>query len=101
MGLLVANKKWFDKLTQEERDMIVRACAANIAQQRKFVAEKDEKIIKYLGEHGMSVYRLSASEVAGFKKVSLSVHDEFAKLSPAEAVALETVRKSLSKFGPK
>lgn len=99
MGLLVANKKWFEKLSPEERDVIVKASAANIAQQRKFVAEEDEKIIKYLGENGMTVYRLNKAEVDGFKKASLPVHEAFAKLSPAEKTALETVQKSLAKFG--
>jgi TRAP-type C4-dicarboxylate transport system substrate-binding protein len=44
MGLFVANKKWFDKLPEEERNIIVKAAKTNIAQQRKFVAEEDEKI---------------------------------------------------------
>ena len=47
MGLLVANKKWFEKLTPEERDVIVKASATNISQQRnhqrslKFLIQKE------------------------------------------------------------
>lgn len=96
-GLMVANKRWFDNLSEEEREIVLRASRENIQQQREFVAAEDENIIKYLGENGMEVYRLTEEQVEEFRKASISVHEEFAKLSEENKVALETVNSSLNK----
>ncbi len=97
-GLMVANKKWFDNLPEDEKAIVMKAAKANVAQQRKFVAAEDEKIIKYLGENGMKVYRLTPSQVEEFRKASIPVHEEFAKLSKENAIALQTVYGDLKKL---
>mgnify|MGYP000894753043 FL=1 len=99
MGLFVANKKWFDKLPEEERNIIVKAAKTNIAQQRKFVAEEDEKIIKFLGENGMTVYRLNTEETSEFQKASLPVHEDFAAISSGNKQVLEAVNKTKKALG--
>ena len=96
-GLMVANKRWFDGLSDDERSIVLKAAEENIQQQRKFVAEEDENIIKYLGENGMEVYHLTEEQVEEFRKASIPVHEEFAKLSEENKVALDTVYDSLNK----
>ncbi|MEG1997147.1 MAG: TRAP transporter substrate-binding protein [Clostridiales bacterium] len=99
MGLMVANKKWFDKLPENEKQIIVKVAKENIAQQRKYVAEEDEKIIKYLAAKGMTVYRLNAKEAAEFEKASQPVHKAFADISPENKRTLDTVLKTKKNLG--
>lgn len=98
-GLLVANKRWYGRLSDEERAIINEAAAANIAQQRTFVAEEDDNIIAYLGQNGMEVYYLPEEEVEKFRKASLPVHDNFAGLSEENAEAVRVVYEDLKKLG--
>ena len=99
MGLMVANKRWFDKLSDSEREVIIKAAKENITQQRKYVAEEDEKIIKYLGENGMTVYRLSSKEAAEFEKASQPVYKAFSDISAENKRTLDTVLKAKKDFG--
>ena len=101
MGLFVANKKWYDKLSDEERNIVVKAAKANVTQQRKFVAAEDEKIIKFLGENNMTVYRLNAQQISEFQKASLPVHEDFAKMSPGNKQVLDAVNKTKKVLGYK
>jgi len=101
VGLLVANNNWFNNLPPEEQEIVLKAANANIEQQRKFVAEEDERIIEFLGNNGMEVYRLPEEEVAKFKEASIPVHEAFAEFGEKEANALKTVYDDLEKIGTK
>ncbi|MCR5336885.1 MAG: TRAP transporter substrate-binding protein [Synergistes sp.] len=99
MGLMCANKKWFDKLSDKDREIILKAAKENIAQQRKFVAEEDENIIKYLGNNGMTVYRLTPQETAEFEKASQPVYKAFSDISPENKRTLDAVIKTKKDLG--
>lgn len=99
MGLMVANKKWFDRLSDKEKEIIVKVAEEDIAQQRKYVAEEDEKIIKYLGENGMTVYRMNAKEAAAFEKASQPVYKAFSDMSSECKRTLDAVLDTKNKLG--
>ncbi|MDL2264406.1 TRAP transporter substrate-binding protein [Synergistaceae bacterium OttesenSCG-928-I11] len=99
VGLMVANKRWFDKLSDEDRELLIRATQENIQQQRAFVAEEDEKIITYLGENGMEVYRPNEAEIEEFKKASIPVHEEFAKMGKGNREVLDIVYEAIKELG--
>lgn len=99
MGLMVANKKWFDKLSADEQNIILQAARDNIAQQREYVATEDKNILKYLSEHGMTVYELSNDEIAEFRKTSEPVYREFAESSPENKRTLDAVLNTIKSLG--
>lgn len=99
VGFMIANKKWFDKLPEEDKTIIRKAALANVAQQRKFVAAEDEKIIKYLSQNGMTVYRLSPQQIVEFYKASIPVHSSFAEISEANKKAVEITNSTIKKLG--
>ena len=99
MGLFVANRRWFDNLSQEERNVIVKAAKVDIAQQRKYVATEDGNIIKYLAANGMTVYHPTEKDLQGFKDSSKPVHKSFADQSVGNKEALDAVYKSINTLG--
>lgn len=94
MGLMVANKKWFDKLSDEERSILVEVAKKNIAQQREYVKNEDVKILDYLGKNGMTVYTLSDAEIEKFKEAAAPVFDAFCQEAPGNKAVLDAAFKA-------
>lgn len=98
LGLMVANKKWFDSLTTEEKDIITKACQANIKAQRDYLIDDEERCIKRLGEKGLTIYRLADADRAKFTEASKPVWKEFAAQGATSKKLFETVKSDIEKL---
>ncbi len=93
---MVANKKWFDGLTPEEKDIINQACQANIKAQRDYLIEDEEPCIERLSKVGLTVYRLTDADRMKFTEASQSVWDEFAAQGETSKQLFETVKTDIA-----
>ena len=94
MGLMVANKKWFDKLPENEKAILLEVAKKNIEQQRQYVKDEDVKILDYLSKNGMSVYTLSDSELARFRDAAAPVFEAFCEEAPGNRSVLDIALKA-------
>ncbi|WP_148274610.1 TRAP transporter substrate-binding protein [Advenella kashmirensis] len=60
--VFLASKKWFDQLSQDEKDVIVQAAKDSQAFQRKASRQGNEDALKYLKEHDVKVAEFSTEE---------------------------------------
>lgn len=95
LGLQVANQKWWNSLTDEERDIISKAAAANVKAQRDYLIEDEEACIERLGEKGLTIYRLNDDELRGFIDKSIPVWDVYSAQGESSKQLLETVKKDI------
>lgn len=94
VGLLVANKKWFDKLSEDEKSIIIQVAKTNVEQQRQYVKEEDVKILEYLAQNGMTVCTLNNAEIEKLKKASAPVLEAFCSEAPGNRTVLDAVLKA-------
>jgi C4-dicarboxylate-binding protein DctP len=99
LGLMVANKKWFDSLTTEEKSIVLKACQANIKAQRDYLIEDEEPCIERLGKKGMTIYRLSDEDKKKFIKASEPVWNEYANENETCKEVFEIVKSDIEKLG--
>jgi len=97
-GLLVCNKKWFDGLSTENQDIVLKASKENLQFQRESVPVLDMEILKEMEEKGMEIFVLPEEEVEKFRKASKVVHDGFANLGEKESTILKAVYEDIEKL---
>ncbi|MBA1336015.1 MAG: TRAP-type C4-dicarboxylate transport system, periplasmic component [Firmicutes bacterium] len=101
MGLLTANKGWYDSLSDEEKAWLQAAAKANIEAQREFVATEREKIIEFFKEYGVNVTYLTDEARQEFIQKSASTHQKYASKSNSCEMLLNLVYDELEKYGIK
>lgn len=60
--VLLASKRWWDKLTADERDVISQAAKTAQAYQRKISREADSEALQFIKDRGVEVSRFSLEE---------------------------------------
>lgn len=98
LGLQVANQKWWDKLTAEEKEIISKAAAANIKAQRDYLIADEEKCIARLAEKGLTVYRLNKVEREGFINKSKEVWDLYIAQGETSKKLFEAAQNDIKKI---
>lgn len=98
LGLMVANQKWFDTLTPQEKEIVVKACQANIDAQRNYLIEDEEACIRRLGEKGLTIHRLTAADRTKFTVASEGVWNEYAMQGVTSKKLFETVKGDIEKL---
>ena len=98
LGLQVANQKWWDKLTAEEKEIISKAAAANIKAQRDYLIADEEKCIARLAEKGLTVYRLNEAEREGFRNKSKEVWDLYIAQGETSKKLFEAAQTDINKI---
>lgn len=99
VGLLAANKKWYDSLSDEERTQLQAAAKANVTAQREFVVAEREKTIKFFEDNGVTVTQLTDEVKQEFMKQSASTHKKYAAQSENSKKILDIVYEDLKKNG--
>ena len=95
VGLQVANAKWWNSLTAEEKNIISKAAAANIKAQRDYLIADEEACIKRLGQKGLTVHRLNDAERKGFVEKSKSVWDMYVAQGTTSKQLFEAAQKDI------
>ncbi len=74
----IANKTWFDKLSDENKNIILEAEKYARDIQRESLSEKESAYLDEIKASDINVYELSEEERAEFAEVSKAVHAKFA-----------------------
>jgi TRAP-type C4-dicarboxylate transport system substrate-binding protein len=69
---LLVNKPWFEKLSENDRKIIMDAAAAGNAHMRKVAAERNKEAIKFFEEQGL---KITYPDKLGFKEKVKSLYD--------------------------
>lgn len=75
--VLLASKRWWDRLTADEREVISQAAKTAQAYQRKISREADSEALKFIKDHGVEVSRFSPEEK---EKIRVTLEPIVAKL---------------------
>lgn len=95
----LVNDKWWTRLNEEDRAVIGRTIAANMAKARKMNIEASEKSLTAMQAKGMKVIYLSDEEMAKFKQSQTRVWEQFEP--EIGEVWLNRVKDFTSKFDGK
>ncbi len=87
---VIVAKKFWDKLSADERKILRDAAQETAVLQRKFARDEAAKALAELQKRGMTVHELSADEVAKLRTRSQPVFDKYAK-EIGEALVNETM----------
>ncbi|NLC11124.1 MAG: TRAP transporter substrate-binding protein [Firmicutes bacterium] len=101
MGILAANKGWYDSLTDEEKGWLKEAVQANIDTQREVAKAERENIIEFFKDYGVTVTYLSDEAKQEFAEKSKSTHEMYASQSEASQKLLDIVYGELEARGIK
>lgn len=75
---VIANKAWFDGLSDEHQGMIIEAEKYAREVQREKLAEMESSYLEEIKDSDINVYELTEEERAAFAEVSKAVHEKFA-----------------------
>ncbi|AWI59936.1 TRAP transporter substrate-binding protein [Sinorhizobium fredii] len=76
--VLLFSKPLWEKLDQEEKDLLQAAATEAAAFQRQLSRDADQKAVDALAASGMTVTKLSPEEIARFREKTKPVADKFA-----------------------
>ncbi len=74
----IANKNWFDKLSEENKNIIVEAEKYARVIQREKLSEKENAYLDEIKTSDINIYALTDEERTAFAEVSKAVHEKFA-----------------------
>ena len=77
--LVQANLKWWNSLTQGQKEVIAKASADAEAHIREEVAKAENEALETIEKAGVEVYRLSDAERADFIKATGKVRESYSK----------------------
>lgn len=75
--VLVANKRWFDKLPEETQKLVSEGFRKYAIDARKSAKEYDEKILKIYKEAGLKIKVLTDEERQAFKDATAPIHKKY------------------------
>ena len=85
--IVLASKKWFDKLSDADKVAVREAGAEAVTYQRTVNREATEKLKAQMVKHGLQVTDVSAAEVARMRDKVAPVHDKFVGQIGADLMA--------------
>lgn len=89
MHILVMNKNRFDKLTDEQKQIITDCAQETLKWQREFAAKNEAKNRQNMIEAGVQIYKPTETEINAFKEKTKDVYKSFLeKKFPQKAVDL-------------
>ncbi|ACP23702.1 probable C4-dicarboxylate transport system, substrate-binding protein (plasmid) [Sinorhizobium fredii NGR234] len=93
--VLLFSKPLWEKLDQEEKDLLQAAASEAAAFQRQLSRDADQKAVDALAASGMTVTKLPPEEIARFREKTKPVADKFAASANPELVKAlnETIEK--------
>ncbi|WOS65806.1 TRAP transporter substrate-binding protein [Sinorhizobium fredii] len=93
--VLLFSKPLWEKLDQEEKDLLQAAAAEAATFQRQLSRDADQKAVDALAASGMTVTKLPPEEIARFREKTKPVADKFAASANPELVKAlhETIEK--------
>lgn len=77
--VLLASKKWFDSLAEDDQKLVLEAAQESAEYQRSLSREDAGRLIGLLEEEGMEVTRLSDEEMTKLRDAVVPVVDEFSE----------------------
>lgn len=81
--VLLASKKWFDSLAEDDQKLVMEAAQESAEYQRSLSREDADRLIGLLEEEGMEVTRLSGEEMTKLRDAVAPVVAEFSeKIGP-------------------
>ena len=101
LGLQVANEKWWKSLTDEEKEIVSKAAAANIKAQRDYLVADEEACIERLRKKGLKIYRLNDSERKEFIDKSRSVWDLYKAQGETSKQLFDAAQKDIKSLAGK
>ncbi|WP_238366024.1 TRAP transporter substrate-binding protein [Mesobacterium pallidum] len=94
---VVANKKWFDGLSEEQQGWVTEAMDTAVAEQRKLAAEQDGAALAKIIEMGMTYTEVSPELAADLRETVAGVAAETkARLDPALVELLDAEVAAMS-----
>ena len=95
--VLLFSKPLWEKLDQEEKDLLQAAATEAAAFQRQLSRDADQKAVDALAASGMTVTKLPPEEIARFREKTKPVAEKFAASANPDLVralneAIERVR---------
>ena len=80
--LFIINKSYFDKLNDEEREIIEDSARKSIIFQRELASKEDGILLNKIKKEGVKVTTLSLEEIEKFKNKTKKYHNDFFKEFP-------------------
>lgn len=87
--VLLASKRWFDSLSEEDQQLVLEAAQESAEYQRSLSREDADRLTGLLEEEGMQITRLSDEEMARLRERVAPVVDEF-----SETIGIELVEQA-------
>ncbi len=89
MQLMMANKKWWDKLEPETQELLLEAAQEAVDYQREVLYPQNEKdALQGFKDSGVVMIELTDAQKAEFEKITAPVWDKFENQIPQEAIDL-------------
>ncbi|MHA6298588.1 TRAP transporter substrate-binding protein [Devosia sp. CAU 1758] len=85
--LLIANKTWFEGLSEEDQGLVMEAAHESAVYQRELSRSDADRLVGLLEEEGMEVTRLSDEEMARMRETVAPVVEEFSETIGADLIA--------------
>lgn len=75
--IVLASKKWFDKLSEADRAAVRQSAVEAGAYQRKINREQSAMLVGEMKKHGLQVTEVAPAEIARMREKVKPVHDKF------------------------
>lgn len=88
MHILLINKKFYDKLTPEQQQMIMEAGKEALAWQREISVELEDKAVQAFKDRGIQIYNLTPEDREEVIRMTRPVWDQFKNDIPQDLIQL-------------
>jgi len=93
--IVLASKKWFDKLSEADRDVVRKAAVDAGTYQRQINREETRKLVDQMKKHGLQVVDLPAAEANRMREKVKPVHEKFTE--QIGAALMKQAREEIAK----
>lgn len=93
--IVLASKKWFDKLSEADRDVVRKAAVDAGTYQRQINREETRKLVDQMKKHGLQLVDLPAAEANRMREKVKPVHEKFTE--QIGAALMKQAREEIAK----
>ncbi len=93
--IVLASKKWFDKLPEADRELVRKAAVDAGTYQRQINREETRKLVDQMKKHGLQVVDLPAAEANRMREKVRPVHEKFTE--QIGAALMKQAREEIAK----
>ena len=93
--IVLASKRWFDKLSEADRDVVRKAAVDAGTYQRQINREETRKLVDQMKKHGLQVVDLPAAEANRMREKVKPVHEKFTE--QIGAALMKQAREEIAK----